>query len=403
MNKTLFLTSLGTNATMAVSPNVTLQSNVVKSQLEKRQFFNLGDSLSDTGAFVNIIQQGAQQVLDKGTGMAVTLGKAVLKKLAQFKYDNNFLNNQGFFSSQGVCALSQGLKALDFEPLKPAWKLHLEAKFKMMFINFDILNSQVDSQKIYEKRGEKDGNNYAVYGAQIIPEKTFKEGDLLAQIILPLSLENQVNNIINRQHNSGDVVGINIGTHDFISKIKKDSINSLSSQWIENLINHYETSIDKLLNANYQNIMGLGLGNLSLMPLFKDKSVSEKQMLKTRVLEFNQKLSNIFSKKQQTFSQANVKMLNMFDKYAEWKDYLVSQRGSEYALNATTNDLPNIFTNFGHLLSAKEIVLKAHLNAKTQTDPTQIKNYLFFDQIHPGVYANQQSALIMQKFIQTNF
>lgn len=349
VNAVIILPSFATSSVL----QITIDFNNQKIH-KYRNLFAIGDSLTDGGASVAA-----------GTFLFQNELKFKLLGLEKFSLKSPYYQNRTY--SNGPTAIELLCKALQL-PFKPGWDATAGTFW-------------------WKKTGSQVGTNYAFGGSTIMPT-TWPRSIFTDQF----TLEKQTNAIINHHDlSSQDLVFINIGTNDFT--YQSDYNLNKNKILIYNMIDKLSATVTNLFQKGATDFVISNLPNYGLTPLLINKP---KGFEITKTIEFyNLQLAKKINDLNVKYKLINIKMFNLFEKFALLRQEFLS-RGPQYRFdNATFNDYSIL-----SLVKNRGSYQPVYVN---QANWNTINNYFFLDQSHPTTWVHHKMATYLKHFINLQF
>ncbi|WP_027063325.1 SGNH/GDSL hydrolase family protein [Mesoplasma seiffertii] len=298
-------------------------------------FYTIGDSLSDTG------------------GLTSALG-AVLNANISFSdpsYHNSFTNG-------------------NTAAVNLAEKLGIE-KFEAGF-----------NYKLGQTTLNKHGKNYAIGGATAATA-----GGPMGAVVNFFKIQDQAESII-KQHQvkPTDLVLLEIGGNDLFGMMGTSDTNKAikMAEAMENI----KKAMLTLLNNGLTNIVVMNAPDISRIPTYNNKSEEVQQEARELSHEFNARFDIVFE-------EVNQKYNNSMQKYDLMKSFdemlaTYEKEGKNFKDAGTT-------TKFDLNTVLETGVIPVEYNAGV--DEEAIKNYFFYDAVHPTKWAHQKVADDLEQLV----
>lgn len=342
-----------------------------------REVYIMGDSLSDTGAFVgtlNSILGIVQQEFHE------------LKWVKKIYFSPPFYKGASF--SDGPVAVEYVAGGLGL-PMTAGWSFQMTPKLKQWIVQQKSKELSIPVEDILRKERlrstaytvhDQIGTNYAVSNARA------SVGDALPDVLLfnQFQLKNQLNTIIRHHPDIGedDLFIIMIGGNDIMAAaFSKDATG---------IINESITEISNVLNIlAKRNIKHIVVGNvpdIGLIPVFVN---TDKQLVATQLTQdFNQKLNNKIENFRKIYPEIDIRL---FDMNNTLKNLLVDyKKNGKNISQACISDI----ADHQNLITLLELLLTGELRATYNSPCSKLKicNYLFFDYFHPSALPHKTAG-----------
>lgn len=308
-------------------------------------FYVLGDSLSDTGNFINILNHDSH-----------------ISWLHKFAFPEPFYKNHWSNAPTAAEVVTN-----DFgQKLIPAWYAH--------------------------------GNNYAVSSAMAghltyLSSYTSAYGFYYNKFMNHYSIINQAHQLVkDHKINSNDKFFIEIGANDVID-IAAYYTNTLQENiYISISIANEVSAIKYLIENGARNIVIGNLPDISLTPEFNtDKNLGP--LAHKLILQYNNKLKSALFYLKSAYSQPKLLEFNLFDALNKALK-VASSRGMNITSHAVNSNLMDEFEN---------IILGKKIEFSPGVDYQNINNYFFFDFLHPTKWAHHYIGTELYNFIKNKF
>lgn len=345
------LTSCGSLDSESISSN---QNAAIKNQPISKLLV-LGDSLSDQGALVSVVNQILKKLHSSNSWWDFGLKSVAPKSL---KLISPHFENRSF--SNGPVAVELLAQKLSLTS-NSAWELNQ----KPIFGGADLSSSQL-------------GTNYAIGGTRIK-----SQGGIVNELILGnFNLEKQTSALI-KQHQKltkNDVIYLNIGSNDIIGLFDDNKLadKNFIKQKLLDMIVDVEFAINKLIKIGCQNIVVANLINLAHLPLFGD--TLNKDILTQISYEYDNHLNELINKVNKNYPNT-LKMHNLMEDFISLLEKFTA-RGKQYLLKNAT------FVNHDEITNSGQLTPLLVNGATLET----LDNYFFFDQIHPSKWVHCEIA-----------
>ncbi|WP_342190132.1 SGNH/GDSL hydrolase family protein [Spiroplasma endosymbiont of Dilophus febrilis] len=329
--------------TSLITTSINLQNhnteNQTKNQTKYNQIYALGDSLSDNGALVDLVN--------------TMLGKipSFLTGIERVEFQPPFYGNS---FSNGPVAVEVLANKLNLS-LSPAFL----AEFKISFLGWKF---------------QQLGNNYSTGAAQVIAgTSNNKFGNLLQSKI---SLTKQTTALLT-QHKikSNDLVVIILGANDFVW------VDKIDDALIDNVVQRQEENLRRLIASNAQRIVIGNLPDIADTPIIKERPLITTEVIK----KYNQKLAIMVNKVNKDFANY-VKLYDLFTTFKKIaNNFLLAGKETKKGCSKLELDgfLERVKKNKGDIIVEFNDYCNLH----------NIDNFLFFDQVHPTKNAHYQLGM----------
>ncbi|WCR57958.1 SGNH/GDSL hydrolase family protein [Wolbachia endosymbiont of Ctenocephalides felis wCfeJ] len=298
-----------------------------------RNFYVLGDSLSDSGALCGILE-------------ALSFARSV-------KFDDPFYQNRSF--SNGPVAVEYLAKYLDLEEFKPGW-----------------------SYSLFGRHHEQRGQNYAVSyaSASEISEPIY------SYFFNKFRLANQLDAVVKHHPNIGkeDLFFIMIGGNDIMITTAYDDVKAEAV--LERAVSEICSALKVLDKHGVKYVVVANAPDIGLIPAF-NKNEKAKVLATKRAENFNAKLaSGLDDTKKSTDLEIKIFDLNskMKTMLSEYKN-----KGLNYQ-NACISDVADQLGEFkGNTKILLELIFKGKLGTHYNPGCSEetLKDHFFFDYFHP--------------------
>lgn len=298
-----------------------------------KNFYVLGDSLSDNGALCKILE-------------TFSFAKNV-------KFDDPFYQGRSF--SNGPTAVEYVAKYLDLKEFKPGWSYSL-------------------SGRCYERQGQNYAVSYAAASEISDP--------VHSHFFNKFRLANQLDAVI-RHHpdiNKEDLFFIMIGGNDIMIATAYDDIKA--EEVLEQAVSEVCSALKVLNEHGVQHVVVANVPDIGLIPAFNRNE--EAKVLATRLTEnFNAKLADGLDSIEKSTDlevktfDLNSKMKNMLSEY--------KSKGLNYQ-DACISDVSDRLGGFKeNTKTLLKLIFKGKLDAHYNPGcgKEALQNYFFFDYFHP--------------------
>ena len=312
-----------------------MKDKVDVSESKYRNLYVLGDSLSDTGALIGVLNN-------------LSFARSV-------EFDEPFYQGRSF--SNGPMAVEYMAEHLGLEEFKPGWK------FSIFF-------------KEYEQKGQNYAVSYAA-ASEILDDPAY------CYFFNKFRLANQLNALIEHHPDIGeeDLFLIMIGGNYLMFASTCD--NSKAAEILEQAVGEICNTLKTLNEHGVQHVIVTNGPNVGLIPAF-NKNEEAKEFATKLTNDFNKKLAESLEDIKKKCTNLDIKefdldsqMQNMIDAYKgkglNYQDACISDVADEIGGFAETAKI------LYNLVFAGK--LEAHYNPGCSKET--LKDYLFFDYFHP--------------------
>ncbi|WP_342190085.1 SGNH/GDSL hydrolase family protein [Spiroplasma endosymbiont of Dilophus febrilis] len=311
------------------------------SDIRYNNLYFLGDSLSDSGAFIGVAREFNIFNIFKSQEFEAPLYK-------------DFCSNGPTYSQ--ILANKLGIK------LVPAWR------FKFL-------------KQIYEKIG----NNYAVAGAQITKLPFWKLKSIFCN---NFSLPKQAKTLLkHHQLTENDLVIINIGGNELINAVNISDINE-SKATINNAINIQKATIINLINNNARKIIVANAPDISKTPSFLNSYNMDKAK------NLSEYFNSVWLEGMKQLQTKYPQIIKLFDLNVVFNKNLDEFQKKGGITNKGSTDV-----NYSCILFGLNV--KPEFNE--DCDFYNINDYFFFDFIHPTSWVHEQLGDIIYDLSQSKW
>ncbi len=320
-----------------------------------KNFYVLGDSLSDTGTLIGVMNEYIKTTLTPWIKIYLS--------------ENSYYKGHSFTNGPVVVEIIS--KKLNI-PLKPAWK-------------FEFKN----------KKYEKLGNNYAIVGATTT-EQDYTNKSLISylftntkigfdiNILNEITILKQAKSMIS-QHNEekflNSLIIISIGGNDILNicKILEKNKIDLAKEKINESINQIKKTLYLLEKKKPRKVLILNCSDITKIPKFIQNYKKIKNKVQELINEYNKSLEKIISKKTNNFQ-----LINLFKITQKLLLESISLNKNTTHACVSHSKIPKI-----KLDSVTFFTKKNDINDKNN------ENYFFWDNIHPSNWVHKKTADII--------
>ncbi|APR98308.1 SGNH/GDSL hydrolase family protein [Wolbachia endosymbiont of Folsomia candida] len=316
-------------------------NRIDNNELKYRNFYVLGDSLSDTGGLPEILSH-------------LSFARSV-------KFDEPFYQGRSF--SNGPMAVEYVAKHLGFEEFQSGWK-------------FSMFCTE------YEQKGQNYSVSYAA--ASEISNPTY------SYFFNKFRLANQLNALIEHHPDIGeeDLFLIMIGGNDVMFASTYDS--SKAEEILEQAVSEICNALKTLSKHGVQHVIVANAPNIGLIPAF-NKNEKAKEFATMLTNDFNKKLSDSLEDIKKKCTNLDIKK---FDLDSKMKDMIDEYKGK--GLNYEDACISDIADEIGGFAETAKILFKLVFEGKLEArynhgcSQETLKDHLFFDYFHPTAEPHQK-------------
>lgn len=338
----------------------------------------MGDSLSDTGAFIGSLNN-VLSVMQQDFH--------VLKWVKEIYFSPPFYKGVSF--SDGPVAVEYVAAGLGL-PITAGWSFNITPEFKQWIVQQKSKELSIPVEQILQKERlrstvtyslhDKVGTNYAVSNARA------SVGNDLPYTLLfnQFQLKNQFNTLIRHHPNIGgdDLFIIMIGGNDVMAAVfSKDAVGIINES-----ITEISNVLELLAKRNIKHIVVGNVPDIGLIPAFIN---ANKQLVATQLTQdFNQKLNDKIENFRKMYPEIDIRL---FDINNTLKNVIIDyKKKGKNISKACVSDI----ADHQNLMILLELILTGELRA-TYNPPCskyEICNYLFFDYFHPSALVHKTAG-----------
>lgn len=343
---------------------------------EYREIYVLGDSLSDTGACIGVLNNILSFIKQEFD---------TLKWVDKIYFSPPLYNERSF--SDGPMAVEYVANGLGL-PMTPGWNFNVTPELKQWVAEQKSHESSILVENILQRSRTKNttstlatydkiGNNYAIANAMASVGKSLPYTILFNQF----QLKNQLNTLIKHHPNIGadDLFIIIIGGND----IKAAVVDEAPTKIIDESINEIFNAINLLVTKKIKHIVVGNVPDIGTTPYFVD---TNKQMLATSLAQdFNLKLNSGIESFKTKHPRVNIKLLDIRNIFQDVR--------ADYKKKGNNIFQPCVWdiANKHNYMALLELILTGELRATYNFPCSKYKicNYLFFDSFHPTTFLHK--------------
>ncbi|MCC8399486.1 MAG: SGNH/GDSL hydrolase family protein [Rickettsia endosymbiont of Platyusa sonomae] len=358
-------------------------SSLPRVNSQYRAVYIIGDSLSDTGAFVGSINS----VL---TTMKQKFPK--LKWVDRIYFSPPFYKERSF--SNGPVIVEYAIASLGL-PITPGWSFSISPTFEQWILEQKSKELSKPLTNVLQKARLKNtsvshdqvGTNYAVLNARA------SAGVSLPYVLFynQFQLKNQCDALIKHHPDIGedDLVIVMIGGNDIKEALfDKDPAGIISAS-----ISGIFEALGFLASKNVKHIVIANVPDVGSIPALVDTKLHLPATQLTR--EFNQKLNDQIENLRKIYPAIDIKL---FDIYNVLQNIIVDyKKKGQNTSKACVSDMP---INQGAIVLL-ELLLTGDLKASyvAPCNNYRISDYVFFDDVHSTTTVNQMAGKVLYNLI----